>query len=122
MTIQTGLKIDASNLNCKITLVWLDSSLSVVISQKSAAQAAIHAFVNQRLDYANVLLYGLSKCVIYNLQMVQNSAARTVTGAPNREHITLVLHDLHWLPLRCRLKVFTLMYKIKNGIAPSLSN
>ncbi len=28
-TLQTALKIDASNLYCKITLVWLDSSLGV---------------------------------------------------------------------------------------------
>ncbi len=30
ITLQTALKIAASNLYCKITLVWLDSSLSVV--------------------------------------------------------------------------------------------
>ncbi len=29
ITLQTALKIAASNLYCKITLVWLDSSLSV---------------------------------------------------------------------------------------------
>ncbi len=32
ITLQTALKIDASNLYCKIRLVWLDSSLSVVRS------------------------------------------------------------------------------------------
>ncbi len=30
ITLQTALKNAASNLYCKITLVWLDSSLSVV--------------------------------------------------------------------------------------------
>ncbi len=30
ITLQTALKIDACNLYCKITLVWLDSSLRVV--------------------------------------------------------------------------------------------
>ncbi len=30
ITLQTALKIAASNLSCKIILVWLDSSLSVV--------------------------------------------------------------------------------------------
>ncbi len=68
-----------------------------------AAQTTIHAFVNQRLDYANALRYGLPKCVIYNDQKVQNSAACTLTGAPCREHITPVLQDLHWLPVRCRV-------------------
>ncbi len=77
--------------------------------------------MNQRLDYANALLYGLPKCVIYNLQKVQNSAARTLTGVPPREHITPVLQDLHWQPVRCRLifRMLTLMYKVKNGIAPA---
>ncbi len=31
ITLQTALKIAASNLYCKITLVWMDSSLSVGI-------------------------------------------------------------------------------------------
>ncbi len=73
------------------------------------------------LDYANALLYGIPKCVIYNLQKVQNSAACTLTGALRREHTTPVLQDLHWLPGRCRVifKWLTLIYKVKNGIVPA---
>ncbi len=77
--------------------------------------------MNQRLDYANALLYGLPKCVIYKPQNVQNSAACTSTGAPHRKHITPVFQDLRWLPVRCRVafKMLTLMYKVKNSIAPA---
>ncbi len=40
---KTALKIDASNFYCKITLVWLDSSLSVVIGLKTYTNiCAIH--------------------------------------------------------------------------------
>ncbi len=38
------------------------------LTHKKATQTAIHAFVNQRLDYPNALLYGLLKCIIYNFQ------------------------------------------------------
>ncbi len=40
ITLQTALKIDASNLYCKITLVWLDSSLSV-----DKFDITLHSFV-----------------------------------------------------------------------------
>ena len=85
-----------------------------------AAATAINDFVATRLDYANALLYGLPKCVLYNLQKIQNSAARTLTGIKRREHITPVLKDLHWLPIKRRIeyKILTLMFKVKMGLAP----
>ncbi len=58
--------------------------------------------MSQRLDYTNVLLYGLRKCVIYNLQKVHNSAAPKLTGVFHRKHISPVRQDLHCLPVRCR--------------------
>jgi len=85
-----------------------------------AAKIAVNAFVASRLDYANALLYGLPNCVLYKLQKIQNSAARTLTGVNRREHITPVLQNLHWLPIRRRVefKILTLMCRIKLGIAP----
>ncbi len=62
----------------------------VVISQQKQNKEQFIHVVNQRLDYANALLYGLPKCVIYNLQKVQNSAARTLTVAP-RSSVGLAL-------------------------------
>ena len=37
------------------------------------------------------------------LQSVQNAAARLVTGARRCDHITPVLRQLHWLPVRQRV-------------------
>jgi hypothetical protein len=87
---------------------------------EEAAHLAVNAFVTTRLDYANSLLYGLPNCVLYNLQKVQNSAARTLTGAKRVDHITPFLKGLHWLPIKRRVefKILTLMYKIKMGCAP----
>jgi len=58
--------------------------------------------VSCRLDYCNALLYGISDDLIQRLQSVQNAAARLVTGAGRRGHITPVLRQLHWLPVKQR--------------------
>ena len=48
-------------------------------------------------------------------------AARFITGARKYDHISPVLRDLHWLPLRQRIifKIATLMHQCLNGLAPS---
>jgi len=35
---------------------------------------------------------------------LQNAAARLITGARRRDHITPVLRQLHWLPVRRRVE------------------
>ena len=62
----------------------------------------VHAFISSRLDYCNSLLYGVGDGLLKKLQDVQNAAARvvTVTGTKKFDHITPVLRDLHWLPVR----------------------
>ena len=52
------------------------------------------------------------------LQAVQNAAARLVTGARRRDHITPVLRQLHWLPVRQRVnfKLAVLVFKALHGL------
>ena len=66
----------------------------------AAAETVVHAFIASRLDYCNALLYGVSDRLMCRLQSVQNAAARLVTGARRCDHITPILRQLHWLPLR----------------------
>ena len=67
---------------------------------QEAAKLLVRAFISSRLDYCNSLLYGITDGLLQKLQSVQNAAARLVTGAWRRDHITPVLHELHWLPVR----------------------
>ena len=82
----------------------------------------VQSLVTSRLDYSNVLLYGIPKSAVSILQSVQTSAARIVTKTAPMEHITPVLKELHWLPVDRRIEykmlLYTSMYKALNGLAP----
>ena len=73
----------------------------------------IHSYVISRLDYCNVLYYGLPNYNLKKIQNVFNRAARLIAGIPPRERITPVLIKLHWLPVKARIifKMCVLTYQ-----------
>ena len=85
-----------------------------------ASKLLVHAFISSRLDYCNSLLYGIADGLLQKLQSIQNAAARLVTGTRRRDHITPVLRELHWLPVRQRIefKVACLAFKSLAGQVP----
>ena len=50
-------------------------------------------------DYCNAFYLGLTLKSIEQLQLVQNAAARLLTGAGYREPINPLLQQLYWLPV-----------------------
>ena len=80
----------------------------------------IHAFVTNRIDFCNSLLYGLPDCELKKVQRVQNAAARLLTSTRKYDHITPVLRELHWLPVKYRIqfKILLLTFKAIHGMAP----
>ena len=59
--------------------------------------------------------------LLHKLQMIQNSAARLVTGNHGRDHITPVLFKLQWLPVRSRIhfKLLVLVYQAVHHLGPT---
>jgi len=93
---------------------------AVRCSSDDATKTLVQAFIASRLDYCNALFYGITEELIRRLQSVQNAAARLVTGTRRSDHISPVLRQLHWLPVRQLVvfKVATLVYQSLYGHAP----
>jgi len=89
--------------------------------RSSLTLEAAKTLLQQSLDYCNSLLYGVSDSLLAKLQTVQNAAARVITGTRKFDHITPVLRDLHWLPVRQRIsfKLAMMVYKCLHGLATS---
>ena len=87
---------------------------------KDTACVVASAIVGSRLDYCNALLVGISEANLDKLQCVQNPLARIVTGTCRRDHISPVLTDLHWLPIRARItyKIAMLVFKMREVKQP----
>ena len=83
-------------------------------------KSAIVSLVTSRLDYCNGLLCGITDELLCRLQKVQNNAARVVSGSKKYDHITPVLKDLLWLPIRKRIdfKILLLTFKCMQGCSP----
>ena len=60
----------------------------------------VHAFITSKLDYCNSLMYGRPNSQIQKLQRVQNAAAKIISGARKYDHVTPLLRELHWLPVK----------------------
>ena len=86
-----------------------------------ASKTIAAAIVGSRLDFCNSLLAGTSVSNLTRLQHVQNTLARVVAQKPRFCHITPVLSDLHWLPVRHRIsfKIATVTFRVLQSQQPS---
>ena len=70
--------------------------------------------------YCNQLFVGVTGRLLDKLQLLQNAAARLVTGARKFDRITPVMWEFHWLPVqqRIRFKTAVLVFKCLHELAP----
>ena len=66
------------------------------------AVLAASALVTSRLDYCNSLFRGLSCFNQHKLQSIQNTLDQIVTNHRKYAHVTPILKQLHWLPVKYR--------------------
>ena len=85
-----------------------------------STEKLVHALVTSRLDNCNAVLFGLPDHLIKRLQYVLNAAARLVSLTNKYDHITRVMMQLHWLPVKERVnfKILLTTFKALHGLNP----
>jgi len=76
-----------------------------------------HALVTSLLDHCNALLYSLPDYLIQRLLYVMNAAAKVISCRRKLDHVTPLLNELHWLPVR----QFIVFFKILENTFKALS-
>jgi len=81
----------------------------------------IRALVVSKVDYCFSVLTGVSSHLLSRLQSIMNAAARLIFYDRRSEHVTPLLHDLHWLqvPERIQFRLCVLTFRCLHGSAPS---
>ena len=74
----------------------------------------IHSFITSRIDFCNSLYFTLPDYARNQIQTIQNSCAKCLTGARRFDSATSALKSLHWLPVKARaqFKVLLFAYRI----------
>ena len=85
------------------------------------AKTVACSIVASRIDYCNSLFYGMTARNFSKLQRIQNTVARIVSGNRRFDHITPVLKELHWLPVRERVdfKIGCMTFKALRNKQPT---
>jgi len=86
-----------------------------------AQKRLVFALILTRVDYCNSALAGLSDSALAPLQRVLHATAPFVVDLQPRDHVTVALQTLHWLPVRQRItyNLCTLMHGVAFGYALS---
>ena len=102
--------------NIKQTRLHTETALSSEILSRLLVQC----FVITRLDYCNSLLYDIQEESINKHRRVQNAAVKLMFGLNQFDHVSQLLKDLHWLPIRYRIqyKISLITFKTLRGDGP----
>ena len=90
------------------------------IFNKHALIIIINALVFSKLFYCSSVWSNTTQTNLDKLQAVQNFACRILSGAKKFDHITPLLKDLRWLPIRQQLyfRFAVLVFKCMTSCAP----
>ena len=88
---------------------------------KDDLESYVHSIISSKLDYCNVVLYGVNKSVVNKLQKLQNAAARLIFKLPKYCSVTDKIRQLHWLRVEERIvyKIILFVYKFFTSNGPA---
>ena len=88
---------------------------------QEVAEKRMVSLVLSKMDYCNCLLAGLPNSLIQKIQYAQNCAAKVIFRKKKNDHVTPLLKNLHWLPVKQRItyKIVLLCHKILKTNEPA---
>ena len=88
---------------------------------KNNLRILVQSIIVSRIDNCNSLLYGVLALNLNKLQKLQNACARLIYGKKKSDHVSPLLHELHWLPIRQRIvfKILLFVFKFYQNVAPT---
>ena len=88
---------------------------------KESCTTLVVSLCLSHLDYSNSILYSLPNSTIKQMQSIQNYGAQPVLGKTKYDSNREALAELHWLPIKSRIKFKTLIlvFKCLRGEAPN---
>ena len=66
----------------------------------SSTEKLVVSMITSRLDYCNATFTGVADEQIVCIQKIQKNATRLVLKKMKCDHVTLLLKELHWLPVK----------------------
>jgi len=86
-----------------------------------ATKTMVQTLTISKLDYCNSILNGLPNTTLEFLVRVQKAVARLISHKTRFQHISPVMKDLHWLPIKKRIeyKIVVLTFKSAHSLAPA---
>ena len=87
---------------------------------EDSVKTLMMGLVVSHLDYCNTVLAGLPDIDIERMHHFLNIAAKMILQRGKMDSSTQGLKEIHWLPIRCRVKhkILTLVHKCLQGSAP----
>ena len=108
-----SIKQQISSL-CRTTFLALRRIASIrPFLSNSSTEKLVAPMIMSRLDYCSATFAGVANEQIARIQKIQNNAARLILKRSKRDHVTPLLKELHWLPVKYRIqyKLATLAFR-----------
>ena len=103
-------------LDCNLTMSYQVSKIVRICTYKlrlvniirdklsvHVAKLIVNTMVTGNLEYCNSLLHYITAGQLGKIHTLQNTAARLILRRNRRTSATVMLHELHWLPIKKRV-------------------
>ena len=85
------------------------------------SEQVVNAMVTGNLDYCNSPLHDITAGQLERIQRLQNTSASLILRRNRLGRATVMLHALHWLPMKKRViyKLIFMVYKSQQDMMPN---